>query len=232
MLSGLSLVVDNNKNILRLISLILDVKLNDINSNKKNEIVEIVIDKNYSKIEIIKLILFIFSRYCEEPDINSIKISEFIDSTRLNAPKNISNIRKNITALKSLKIEYYNNNGKKVEELLFQNINYRNGKITYIINSFFKSKLSEKKGVHQHFELPPDFMVDNAFRNYYQSCVRLMLIIIYINNYEELMCIDDNKRTQYFKNIVNNCFEKYYNPFTNDFYANTDSCCEKIIKLW
>lgn len=205
--------------------------MNDINNKKKNELVEIKTNSKYSRLETIKLILYIFSRYCEEPDINSIKISEFIDSTRLNAPKNISNIRKNITALKSLKIEYYNNNGKKVEELLFQNINYRNGKITYIINSFFKSKLIDKKGVHQRFELPSDFMVDNAYRNHYQSCVRLLLIIFYINDYQKLLNVSDEKRVLYFKDIVFNYFYKYYSPFTNDYYIKINECCKKIIKL-
>lgn len=227
----LELVIDNNKNILRLISLVLDIKMNDINNKKKNELVKIIIDYQYSKLEIIKLILFIFSKYCEEPDINSIKISEFIDSTRLNAPKNISNIRKNITALKSLKIEYYNNNGKLVEELLFKNLYYKKGKISYNINSFFKSKLSEKNGVHQHFELPADFMVDNDYRNHYQSCVRLLLIIFYINDYQKLLNVSDEKRVLYFKDIVFNYFYKYYNPFTNDYYIKINEFCKKIIKL-
>ena len=205
--------------------------MNDINNKKKNELVKIIIDYQYSKLEIIKLILFIFSKYCEEPDINSIKISEFIDSTRLNAPKNISNIRKNITALKSLKIEYYNNNGKLVEELLFKNLYYKKGKISYNINSFFKSKLSEKNGVHQHFELPADFMVDNDYRNHYQSCVRLLLIIFYINDYQKLLNVSDEKRVLYFKDIVFNYFYKYYNPFTNDYYIKINEFCKKIIKL-
>ena len=214
-----------------MISLVLDIKLNDINNKKKNELVEIKTNSKYSRLETIKLILYIFSRYCEEPDINSIKISEFIDSTRLNAPKNISNIRKNITALKSLKIEYYNNNGKKVEELLFQNINYRNGKITYIINSFFKSKLSEKNGVHQRFELPSDFMVDSAYRNHYQNALRLLLIITYMSNYKDLESLNNDERIRYFKNIIYNYFYKYYSPFTNDYYIKINECCKKIIKL-
>lgn len=231
MLSGLSIVVDNNKNILRLISLVLDIKLNDINNKKKNELVKIIIDYQYSKLETIKLILYIFSRYCEEPDINSIKISEFIDSTRLNAPKNISNIRKNITALKSLKIDYYNNNGKKVEELLFQNINYRNGKITYIINSFFMSKLKDKKGVHHRFELPSNFLVDNAYRNHYQNALRLLLIITYMSNYKDIESLNNDERIRYFKNIIYNYFYKYYCPFTNDYYIKINQFCKKIIKL-
>ena len=225
------LVIDNNKNILRLIALILNVNLNDVNSNKKNEIVDIKTNSNYSRLETIKLILFIFSKYCEEPDINSIIISEFIDSTRLNAPKNISNIRKNITALKSLKIDYYNNNGKKVEELLFQNINYRNGKITYIINSFFMSKLKDKKGVHHRFELPADFMVDSAYRNHYQNALRLLLIITYMSNYKDLESINDDERIRYFKNIIYNYFYKYYCPFTNDYYIKINKFCKKKIKL-
>ena len=232
MLSKLPLVIDNNKNILRLISLVLDIKLNDINNKKKNELVEIIIDYQYSKLETIKLILFIFSKFCEEPDVDTLSLRDYLTCSRDFFPKNLRNIRQNICALKNLRIKYYNNNGKLVEELLFKNLYYKKGKISYNINSFFKSKLSEKNGVHQHFELPADFMVDNDYRNHYQSCVRLLLIIFYINDYQKLLNVSDEKRVLYFKDIVFNYFKKYYSPFANDFFTKMNNCTKKIIKLW
>ena len=94
------------------------------------------------------------------------------------------------------------------------------------------SKLKDKKGVHHRFELPPDFMVDNDYRNHYQSCVRLLLIIFYINDYQKLLNVSDEKRVLYFKDIVFNYFKKYYSPFANDFFTKMNNCTKKIIKLW
>ena len=232
MLSKLPLVIDNNKNILRLISLVLDIKLNDINNKKKNELVEIIIDYQYSKLETIKLILFIFSKFCEEPDVDTLSLRDYLTFTRAYIPKNLNNVRQNIKALGNAAIVYYDNNKQTVKEPLFQNLIIRNGKIIYKINSFFKSKLSEKNGVHQHFELPADFMVDNDYRNHYQSCVRLLLIIFYINDYQKLLNVSDEKRVLYFKDIVFNYFKKYYSPFANDFFTKMNNCTKKIIKLW
>ena len=232
MLSKLPLVIDNNKNILRLISLVLDIKLNDINNKKKNELVEIIIDYQYSKLETTKLILFIFSKFCEEPDVDTLSLRDYLTFTRAYIPKNLNNVRQNIKALGNAAIVYYDNNKQTVKEPLFQNLIIRNGKIIYKINSFFKSKLSEKNGVHQHFELPADFMVDNDYRNHYQSCVRLLLIIFYINDYQKLLNVSDEKRVLYFKDIVFNYFKKYYSPFANDFFTKMNNCTKKIIKLW
>lgn len=202
-----------------------------MNFNKKNELVKIIIDYQYSKLETIKLILFIFSKFCEEPDVDTLSLRDYLTFSRDYIPENLKNIRQNIKALGYAEIVYYDNNKRKVKEPLFQKLILKNGKIIYKINTFFKSKLSEKNGVHQRFELPSNFLVDNAYRNHYQNALRLLLIIIYMSNYKDLESINDDERIRYFKNIIYNYFYKYYRPFTNDYYIKINQFCKKIIKL-
>lgn len=217
--------MDNNKNVLRLVALIIGIDLNNIVNlkyKKKNELFEIEIENKISKIEIIKLIIFIFSHYCSDPGINRLSLAEYTKASRESVPKNFRLIRENIKYLNNISIKYFNNNKNIVKEKLFERIELKHGKIIYSINNFFKSKLSPKSKDYKFVELPSDFLMDYNYRTQYQNCIKIFLILFYAYDIFSFNLLNNKAKEKQLKENVNEIYSynKHYKPFSDRFYDN------------
>lgn len=136
------------------------------------------------KLEDAKMILYLFSQHCSR-FAEEVTIDDYLEMT-VRTMQNKDPIRRSVKRLSALRIIYLDHNGKRKEQRLFKMCELKRGKITYQINSFFKSKLSIRGRGHREQKVKAFLFKDKQYRSYRYNSIRLVVLL------DLMYCLDDS----------------------------------------
>lgn len=179
------IIKDQNRNLLRLIIMLLSSKkeLQNKNIRKKNILISVSgIDSQ--KLETARLILYIFNQYCscEKHELN---IGDYLKLTNREL-KNRQPLREVVKIARNIEIVYYDNDSKIKREKLFKKCDLSAGVVCFEPGSFFASKLSSR--AKNHVEIPMyEFIYWSVdYRHHLRNKIRLIVMFYLCHECSEI----------------------------------------------
>lgn len=211
MASDCFIVLDEHRSVFNLILLIISDKteVKKTNRDDRDRLLAILTDEKL-RLEDAKMILYLFCHHCSR-SAEEVTVDEYLKTTG-RTMQNKDPIRRSVKRLSDLRIIYLDHNGKRQEQKLFKECKLKRGKITYQINSFFKSKLNAWGRGHRNIGLYSFIFKDETYRAHTQNAIRLLVMLHLIYSLDDLDMIDERILNQEKKNLKVLLVKYFDNP--------------------
>lgn len=211
---SLSVIVDKNNNLYILLLYIISAnfQVSEKIAKSKNTLIGVSAVKS-KKLDIARMILFIFSKMCsvslkKHSGLLCVDFEEYIYLINRHH-NNLQGQRKVVKALAELQITFCDQNREIHTEYLFKTIKLfydRKAKKSFIgfeINSFFQRKLSARGKDHVRIEYPICVFRDREYRAYSDNCLRFICLMNMFTSPDDFIIDDDNLVYSLFPNARN-----------------------------
>lgn len=169
------IILDQNRNLLRLILLILSSKKDlQIKNIRKKNLLTSISGIDSQELETARLVLYLFNQYCSNSK-HELTIDDYLKLTNRKL-KNRQPLREAIRIARNIEIVYYDNDSRIKKEKLFKKCDLSAGVVCFEPGSFFASKLSLR--AKNHVEIPTyEFIYWSVdYRQHLRNKIRLIVM--------------------------------------------------------